>query len=327
MKNVDLLYLSQKDVMCLNIGWEQIIERIELALKEHTNQTVENPPKRGVHSRDNTFIHEMPVYLKEMDAVGIKWVSGYPENYKHGLPQILGMQIINCPKTGAPLCIMDCTWITAVRTSAVSAITAKHFARRDSKKVAIIGAGVQGRYHLDAFKYILPNLSECSVYDIKEEAMDNFIDKMGKKVDVKINKAESIKDAVYDADIILTATQRTPRHLIEDEWLKKGALGIGLEVARAWDPRTVIGCDKFITDDTEQTLSFKAVFEKGIPNIYAEIGEIILGKKEGRTSDEERVLAVNVGLACEDISLGKYVYDTAVDKNIGTRLDLMTEEL
>lgn len=327
MKKVDLLYLSQRDVMSLNIGWDEIIERVELALKEHTNKTVENPAKRGVHSRENTFIHEMPVYLKEMDAVGIKWVSGYPENYKHGLPQILGMQIMNCPNTGVPLCIMDCAWITAARTSAVSAITVKHFARKDSKKVAIIGAGVQGRYHLEAFKHVLPNLSECSVYDIKEEAMDNFIYKMSKKLDIKINKAVSIKEAVSDADIILTATQRTPVHLIEDEWLKKGGLGMGLEVARAWDPITVVECDKFITDDIEQTLSFKAVFEKGEPDIYAELGEIIIGNKEGRTSDEERILAVNVGLACEDISLGKYVYDTAIQKNIGTRLDLMTEEL
>lgn len=326
MKKVEMLYLSQEDIMGLNIGWGEIIGRIELALKEHANKTVENPPKRGAHSRHNSFIHEMPVYLKGMDAIGLKWVSGYPDNYKHDLPQILGLQIMNCPETGVPLCVMDCRWITAVRTSSASAVTVKHFAKKDSKKVAIIGGGVQGRFHLQAFKYILPGLEECSIYDLKENVVYDFIEKMTAKVNMKINKASSVEDAVKDADIILTATQRSPRYLIEDEWFKSGTLGMGLENARAWDPRIVVGCHKFVTDDMVQTLSFKDVFEKGVPDVYAELGEVVLGKKVGRENDEERILVVNDGLACEDISLGQYVYEIAKKKGVGTWLPLMSTD-
>jgi len=107
MKKVELRYLSQEDILSLDIGWEDIIQRVEMALSEQAKGTIENPPKRGVHTRPDTFIHEMPVFLKGMDACGIKWVSGYPENYKHDLPQILGVQIMNSTETGVPLAVMD----------------------------------------------------------------------------------------------------------------------------------------------------------------------------------------------------------------------------
>ena len=97
MKKVELLYLSQEDVMSLHIGWSDIISAVEKACVEQANCTIECPPKRGVHSRDDAFIHEMPVYLRGMDACGIKWVSGYPNNFRHDLPQILGLQIMNDP--------------------------------------------------------------------------------------------------------------------------------------------------------------------------------------------------------------------------------------
>lgn len=178
MKKVELLYLSQEDILSLDIGWEEIIKRVEMAVSEQANDTIENPPKRGIHTRPDAFIHEMPVFLKKMDACGIKWVSGYPENYKHDLPQILGVQVMNCPETGVPTAVMDCRWITAVRTSAATAITAKYCAKKNSKKIAIIGAGVQGRMHLLAIKHVLPSLEECHIVDIKESVLDAIMEKL-----------------------------------------------------------------------------------------------------------------------------------------------------
>lgn len=105
MKKVEFLYLSQEDIISLQLGWDVIIKQVELANSEFVQNTVECPPKRGVHTRPDCFIHEMPVYLKTMDACGIKWVSGYPNNYKYDLPQIAGIQVINDPETGIPVCI------------------------------------------------------------------------------------------------------------------------------------------------------------------------------------------------------------------------------
>ena len=103
----------------------------------------------------------MPAYFKNLGMGGIKWVSGYPANRAIGLPQIIGLIILNDMKTGAPVCIMDGTWITAARTAAVSAVTAKYCARKDSKVVGLIGTGVQGRQNLIALKLVLPNLSKA----------------------------------------------------------------------------------------------------------------------------------------------------------------------
>ena len=327
MQKVELLYLSQEDIMGLGIGWEEIIHRVELALIEQADKTIENPPKRGIHSRENAFIHEMPVYLKQMDACGIKWVSGYPDNREKGLPQILGLQIMNCPDTGVPLCIMDCRWITGVRTAAVTAVTVRHCAKADSRGIAIIGAGVQGKMHLRAIKHVLPSLEVCRVYDISPQAAKVYADTLGKELNMEVLPCSSVEEAVREVDIIFTATQKVSRPFIPTDALKPGMLGGGLEAGRAWPKELLHGADKVITDDLGQTSQYATTgaFEGGLPEFYGELGEIVKGKP-GRENDEERILAFNIGIACEDISLGQYIYERARDKGAGIMLPLMEKE-
>ena len=131
MKRVDMLYLSQEDILDMNIPMREIIPLVEQGLKEHGFGQVENPPKPGIHARSDSFIHAMPAYFRKLGIGGIKWVSGYPSNRELGLPQILGVMITNDMETGLPTAIMDCRWITAVRTAAVSAVTAKFCAGKD----------------------------------------------------------------------------------------------------------------------------------------------------------------------------------------------------
>lgn len=327
MKRVELRYLSQEDILSLEIGWSEVIKRVEMALSEQAKGTIENPPKRGVHTRPDTFIHEMPVFLKEMDACGIKWVSGYPENYKHDLPQILGLQIMNCPETGVPLAVMDCRWITAVRTAAATAITVKHCAKSNAKKIAIIGAGVQGKMHLLAIKHVLPSLEECHIYDIKENMVAEYVAKMPEKSQVKVKGFTSVSEAIEDVDIIVTCTQKLHKPIIPAGALKPGMLGAGLEAGRAWPAEIIHGSDKVITDDINQTSSYGSTgaFAGGLPKFYCELGDLVNGKP-GRENDSEIILAFNVGIAAEDISLGQYVYEKAVEHNIGITLPLMEQD-
>ena len=325
MKKVELRYLSQENIMSLNIGWDDIIKRVELAVSEQAKGTIENPPKRGVHTREGAFIHEMPVYLKDMDACGIKWVSGYPENYKKNLPQILGLQIMNDAETGVPTAIMDCRWITAVRTAAATAVTVKYCAKKNSKKIAIIGSGVAGRMHLLAIKHVLPSLEECHIFDIRENSMDAYVTEMSKKCNVKIKKFKTIAEAVDGVDIIVTCTQRLRKPIIPVGSIKPGMLGVGLEAGRAWPADIIHGVDKVVTDDITQISSFAEAFDGGLPTFYCQIGEFINGKL-GRENDNEMILAFNDGIAAEDISLGQFIYEKSIKDNVGTVLSLMEEE-
>lgn len=330
MKKVELLYLSQEDILSLNIGWDTIIKQVEMANSEYALGTAECPPKRGVHSRPDCFIHEMPVYLKAMDACGIKWVSGYPDNYKYDLPQISGVQVMNDPETGLPLCVMDCRWITGVRTAAASAITMKHCARYDSKKIGIIGAGVQGRMHLQAIKHVLPSLEECHIFDIKANMTDYFVKTMSEKTGCRVFPYDSVAETVRKVDIIMTCTQRLHEPIIPVEAFKPGMVGAGLEAGRAWPAELLHGVDKVITDDLEQTMGYSSspgAFPGGMPEFYCQLGELINGTKAGRENAEERILAFNIGFAAEDVALGQVVYETAMKSNIGRMLPLMEEEI
>ncbi|PAB58353.1 ornithine cyclodeaminase family protein [Anaeromicrobium sediminis] len=324
MEKLEFLYLSEEDILGLNISWEEVFGSVEKALKEHGEKTVENPPKPGVHSLSNSFIHAMPAYLEQMQAIGLKWVSGYPPNREKNLPVINGLQIINCAQTGVPLAVMNATWTTTVRTAAVSAVTAMRCARKDSEVVGIIGAGVQGRINIIALKKILPQIKKCKVYDIFPAASDGFREEISKKLDIEIEIVSSPEEAVRNSDIVITATQKLPEPIVKYEWLKEGVLGLPLESSRAWTNEALFGVDKFINDDLEQAKLYQSqgAFSGGIPELHAETGEVIAGLKAGRENDTEKIIAMNIGLACEDISFGKYIYEKAMEKGVGSKLQL-----
>jgi ornithine cyclodeaminase/alanine dehydrogenase-like protein (mu-crystallin family) len=148
------LYLSRQDIETLQISISQIIEILLEMFLEKGMGRVEMPPKPGIHTKKDAFIHAMPAYIPGMQAAGMKWVSGYPENQSKGLPYITGLLIMNDPETGIPYAVMDCTWITAMRTGAATAVAAKYLARKESSSVGIIACGVQGRSNLEALACI-----------------------------------------------------------------------------------------------------------------------------------------------------------------------------
>ncbi|MDD5659767.1 MAG: ornithine cyclodeaminase family protein, partial [Actinomycetota bacterium] len=145
MTDAKILYLSRKNVESVNISMNEVINTLEKMFKEKGEGRTEMPPKPGIHTKPDAFIHAMPAYIPSLNAAGLKFVSGYPENYKKNLPYINGLMILNDTETGLPLCVMDCTWITAMRTGAATALAAKYFARKESSKIGIIACGVQGK--------------------------------------------------------------------------------------------------------------------------------------------------------------------------------------
>ncbi|MFX1271571.1 MAG: ornithine cyclodeaminase family protein, partial [Promethearchaeota archaeon] len=122
-----LLYLSQADVIATGLTMSEIVDGLEVAFREKGKGRVEMPPKPGIHPGDgDNFIHAMPAYIPALKSAGMKWVSGFPENEKRGLPYISGLLILNDSETGLPISVMDCIWITAMRTGAATAVSAKY---------------------------------------------------------------------------------------------------------------------------------------------------------------------------------------------------------
>jgi ornithine cyclodeaminase/alanine dehydrogenase len=323
-----MLYLSQEDILEMGIPLKEVIPLVETGLREHGLGQVENPPKPGIHAKSDSFIHAMPAYYRKLGIGGLKWVSGYPSNRELGLPQILGVMITNDMETGVPTAIMDCRWITAVRTAAVSAVTAKFCASKGSTTLGVIGCGVQGRMTLGALREIVPGLSKVRAYDVNPEASRRYKADLEKETGVEITPVKSVEEATKSSDLILTATQRLSKPLVKNEWFKPGALGMGLEASRAWYGDAILKADKFVTDSWEQTEHFheQGAFPDGMPKLYAELGEIVAGKKKGRENLKERILAINIGLALEDVIVADYVYKKAEKAGGYKKLTLMERD-
>ena len=152
-----LLYMSKADVVSVGLGMAEIIELLEQAFQEKGAGLVEMPPKPGIHpGGGDNFIHAMPAYIPGMKSAGIKWVGGFPENNQRGLPYITGLLILNDPETGLPLSVMDCAWITGMRTAAATAVAARRLARPKSSILGILGCGLQGRTNTEALNVLFP---------------------------------------------------------------------------------------------------------------------------------------------------------------------------
>src|SRR5512140_2721595 len=168
MVNPTLLYLSRADVESVALDVPAMVSLLETAFREKGNERVEMPPKPGIHTMPDAFIHAMPAYIPALRAAGIKWVSGYPDNHQRGLPYISGLLVLNDVETGIPYAVMDCTWITAWRTGAATALSAKYLARPDSETVGILACGVQGRANLEALSCLFP-IKRAYAYDVLPE--------------------------------------------------------------------------------------------------------------------------------------------------------------
>lgn len=325
MSKEKLLYLSQADVEAVDLTMAEVIELVETAFREKGEGRVEMPPKPGVHPGEgDNFIHAMPAYIPAMNSVGVKWVSGFPNNYKRGLPYITGLLILNDPETGLPIAVMDCEWITAKRTAAATAVAARHLARPNSSTLGVLGCGVQGHTNTEALNVLFP-LEKVMAYDVNSEALNDFADDISSHLGLEVVPVEAPREAVSGCDLIVTAGPilKKPHATIKPGWMDEGAFASLVDFDSYWHPDAIKEADKFCTDDVPQLMHYQEIgYFQGIPPIYADLGELVAGKKPGRERSEERTMACNLGLALDDMAVAPVIYQRAVEKNIGTWLPL-----
>jgi ornithine cyclodeaminase/alanine dehydrogenase len=324
MSDLNLLYLSRADVENLALDMQSIIELLEKAFMEKGQGRVEMPPKPGIHTRPDAFIHAMPAYIPALRSAGIKWVSGYPENTARQLPYISGLLVLNDVDTGFPYAVMDCTWITAYRTGAASALSARYLARPDSQVVGILACGVQGRTNLEAMAALFP-IRRVYAYDINPAAQQKYIEEMSARLGVQIIGVGEPRQAVIESDIVVTSGPilEHPQPVIEEGWLKPGAFASAVDFDSYWQPAALKQMDKLATDDHDQFRYYRQVgYFQHTPDPYADLGELVAGRKAGRQSDSERTMAINLGLALDDMAVAPEIFRRARERGIGTWLPL-----
>jgi ornithine cyclodeaminase/alanine dehydrogenase-like protein (mu-crystallin family) len=324
MAGAQVLYLSRDDVEKVGLSMRTVIDLLEKAFLEKGRGNVEMPPKPGIHTMPDAFIHAMPAYIPALKSAGIKWVSGYPENFKRGLPYISGLLILNDVETGIPYAVMDCSWITAYRTGAASALAAKYLARPESATVGILACGVQGRTNLEALSCLF-KIQKVFAFDVLSDVEDKFVREMSQKLGLQVVGVKEPKRAVVDSDLVVTSGPilKHPTPTIDKDWLEPGAFASAVDFDSYFTPAAMAQMDRISTDDHGQFQYYKSVgYFQQTPDPYADLGELVAGLKPGRQSPEERTLAINLGLALDDMAVAPTVYQLAREKGLGTLLPL-----
>jgi ornithine cyclodeaminase/alanine dehydrogenase len=320
-----LLYLSQADVVAVGISMSEIIAALETAFRAKGEGRTEMPPKPGVHpGGGDNFIHAMPAYIQDLKSAGVKWVSGYPENYKRGLPYITGLLIYNDVANGLPLAVMDCVWITAKRTGAASAVAARRLARPESSVMGMLGCGVQGQSHAEAFTETFP-LKKILAYDKDAESARRYAAAMTRQLKVEVVAVKTPREAVSGCDIVATAGPilKVPHATIQADWLDEGAFASLVDYDSYWSREALAQAAKFCTDDIPQLKLYQSMgYFQNIPPIHADLGELVTGKKKGRENSKERAMTANLGLAIDDMAVAPLIFARAKEKGIGTWLPL-----
>ena len=324
MSTYPLLYLSRADIEHINLDMATIIELLEAAFREKGAGKVEMPPKPGIHTMPDAFIHAMPAWIPSLRSAGIKWVSGYPENFKRGLPYITGLLVLNDVETGIPYAVMDCSWITAMRTGAASAVSAKYLAWPESKTAGILACGVQGRTNLEALKVLFP-IERAYAYDILPEVQARYVTEMSAKLGIEVIGVKDPKEAVVDSDLVVTSGPilKHPLPTIQKGWVKPGTYASAVDFDSYWTGAAMAEMDRISTDDHAQFQYYKSVgYFQTTPKPYADLGELAAGLKPGRKSAEERTMAINLGLAMDDMAVAPEIYRRAKEMGIGVWLEL-----
>lgn len=322
----ELLYLTKNEVTQTGLTEELILNLTRGALVAHGKKEYEMPAKIGVHPFKEVFYHAMPAYVPVHNAVGLKWIECYPSNpSQHNLPQTTGLLIINDVQTGCPLALMDATWITAMRTPAVTSLAAAAL-HPDAETFGMFGCGVQGIEHCRFIVHTLKNLKKIYIYDINEAAMDNLIKIVQPQIDVEIVRGKNPESVAKSCQVLSSATVilLEPLAVIDDNWVTAGQTLLPCDLNTYFDPLTLKRADKYIVDSREEHELFAAMgyFPGGLPEISCETGEVLAGKCRGRDNKDELIVCSNIGMAVCDVVVGKKVFIKALDKSLGRMLPL-----
>jgi ornithine cyclodeaminase/alanine dehydrogenase-like protein (mu-crystallin family) len=333
--NPEFLFLTQEDVIKAGgLDMKATLEDVELAYKLFSSGQIEQPHK-PVFRIDHPETGEeqyylavsMPVYVKgEINRLGHKWAAESMANAKRGdMPMGVDIILLHDMEHAIPHCIMEGGLITAMRTSAVAGVGAKYLANPGSKVAGLVGAGVIGRTMIMSLTTAMPSLEEIRLFDLNLQRSEELAAEF--KETIKVVVVDSVEAAFNDADIITTqTTSRTP--FVNSEWIPQGSYYAHMSAKEGKD-EVFLETDKLVTDNwaTLKTWDFfpptqLAKAGKLDENAIDDIGKIILGEAEGRTSPEQQIVFANLGMGCLDIVVAERIYQNGKKLGLGQKLSL-----
>lgn len=261
-------------------------------------------------------------------AVGMKWIGSFPANRSQALPRASAIIILNSPKNGFPVAIMDGTLISAMRTGAVTGLGVRHLAPRNTRKVGLVGAGVQARTQILGLISALPDLEEIAVFNRCDRNAEVLIEECRERWQAPLVKAGSITAALADADVSLTITTAS-EPIIRAKHIKPGALTIQLS-GHECEFDLIRQCRKLVVDNWD-VIKHRGIITPAVMHnsgqlsdndVHATLAEIILGRKIGREDDDERIHFAHMGMGVEDVALGWDIFCRASESGLGQKVKL-----
>ena len=325
-----MLVLSEAAVRRL-VEIDELIAALERAHAEFSTGGAVMPVRQVVPLPEiGGRITTMPAYLWAERALGMKVVTFFKDNPARGLPAILGTIHLYSAETGKLAAIMDGTYITAIRTACASAMATHALANPDTPVLGILGAGVQARSHIAALARVR-KIAKIKIYSPSGASARTVKDELESLVKLPIEPAPSAEAAVRGADLVVTATS-APTPVLDRAWLKPGAhinaVGSHRPDLRELDAATLKAARLFV-DSRDAIMAecgdvLLAIKEGAIQagDASTEIGEVLAGKKPGRTSSSDITLYKSVGIAVQDVATAALVYRKALEKKAGVEVDI-----
>src|SRR5215210_1940331 len=330
MQPIHLHYLNAPDVEALALTDGEIIHAVEQGLAaQGRREAVIEPrmhlvPDPAVHGHFNVL---RGAFRAPINLAGVKVISDYVDNYKQGLPSEVGLLLLMDPSNGVPKAIIDGSHLTDMRTGAVTAIGAKHLARKGARVLGHIGARGTAYWNVR----LLDRLFGCDQIrgqSRRPESRDSFAERLSRDLGKPVRATADWRSCVEGADIVVEASRlAAPEPMLKTEWIKPGALIVPYGTMSAVELSLTDIMSKLVVDDWGQCRSgpfgsLRAHVESGAlseETLHAELGEIVAGRKPGRESDGETILFWHRGLSLSDIALGSAMLEKATRLGIGQR--------
>lgn len=331
MQSIDITYLNGPDVKALALTDAEILAAVESALDaQGRGETVIEPRMHLVpESSDKGHFNVLRGYIKPLHVAGVKVVSDFVDNYKVGLPSEMALLNLFDPDTGKPLAVVDATAITDMRTGAMTALGAKHLARKDSKILGHIGARGTSYWNVRLLDSLY-DFDEIRVHSRRPESREAFAARLEQDLGKPIIVTTDWETCVRGADIVVEASRLPePTPMLKTEWIKPGAFVVPYGTMSAVELSLTDIMSKMVVDDWGQC-------RKGLPfgalrphvesdrlseqNLHAELGQIVAGRKSGRERDDETILFWHRGLSTTDIALGHAMLMKARSMGLGQTL-------